>query len=155
MSRRPVLAVVAGAAAGFVAGWWWGRSSAEAEPGAAERLEPPVDESWADRWGERVDAAVGVAADGFRTMGTRLWAAPPIDETMLERTLSGVPGAEGLEARVLGAGLVEVVGEASDDGAKAAVEALEASPGVRVVLRRAWTPSSADPGQIDDLPGFG
>ena len=155
MTRRPVLPVVAGVVAGFVAGWWWGRTAAT-DPGTGQLpADPPIDDGWADRWGERVDAAMGAAATGFRTVGAR-WRAPvALDEARLADALAAVGGAGRLRAAVLGDGLVEVVGTASDTAATAAVGAVRAVPGVRVVVNRVWTPSSAHPGQIDDLPGFG
>lgn len=156
MRRWPVVPVMAGAVAGFVAGLWWGRAGGGRDPrGAGEAPDDLVDEGWADRWGERVDAAMEAAAGGLRAVGDRWRGLPPLDEAELQAVVAGVPGATGLEARPLGTGLVELVGDASDAGASAAAAALRAHPGVRVVVNRAWTPSSLRPGQIDDLPGFG
>lgn len=156
MSRRHVVPVLTGVAAGFVAGWWWGRSSAAAGArGPVDGVADRVDDGWADRWGERVDAAVGRAAEGFRTVGSRWRPAAPLDEASLDAVLAALDGGADLRARILGVGLVELVGDATDDAAATAVTAVRALPGVRVVVNRVWTPSSMRPGQIDDLPGFG
>lgn len=157
MSRRPILPVVAGAVAGFLAGWWWGRATGRegGRVAASGSPSPRVDEGWADRWGDRMDAAVGAAAEGIRTVGNR-WRPPvPLEVGALAGALERVEGAAGVRARILGEGLVELVGDASDPAAAAAAAALGAIPGVRAVVNRVWTPSSAHPGQIDDLPGFG
>lgn len=60
--------------------------------------------------------------------------------------LARVRGTDGLRVTVLGEGLVEIEGTASDEAVEAARGALLDEAGVRVVLNRVWTSSSSDPG---------
>ena len=143
--RRPpwVLPAVLGAAAGLAAGWLLSRPRAE-PAGVVGAPEP--DTSWADRWGDRVDAAVDAATDGLRAVERRWRSADAIEVGPLVAALARVPGADRLRVSVLGEGLVEIEGAASDDAVEAARAALLDEAGVRVVLNRVWTQSSAEPG---------
>ncbi|MBT8337838.1 MAG: hypothetical protein KJO11_14630 [Gemmatimonadetes bacterium] len=127
--------------AGVAVGWWWGRRS---DSDAA--LDGDLDDGWVERWGDRVDTAVEMAGEGLRLMDRRLRGASLLSDRSLADALSGVEGAETLRAHALGPGVIDLTGEADDPVAQAARAALEALPGVEVVLNRIWTPSSADPG---------
>jgi uncharacterized Ntn-hydrolase superfamily protein len=133
---------VLGAAAGLAAGWLISRPRAEATRVVGT---PEPDTSWADRWGDRVDAAVDAATDGFRAVERRWRTEDPIELEPLVEALARVPGADQLRVSVLGEGLVEIEGTASDDAVEAARGALLDEAGVRVVLNRVWTPSSLEP----------
>ncbi len=145
MSRRSTWVVPAalGAAAGFAAAWWLSRPhpAPARSPGPGE-----LDTSWTDRWGERVDAAVDAATGGLRAVERRWWPARPIDLAFLRAAMNDVPGTDRLLVSVLGGGLVEIEGVASDEAVAGAREALLRQEGVRKVINRVWTPSSADPG---------
>ena len=138
MTRRPpwILPAALGAAAGFAVAWWLSQP----------REAPEPDTSWADRWGDRVDAAVDAATDGLRAVERRWRPARPIDLAPLRAALTELPGADRLRIAVLGEGLVEIQGAASDDAVDAARRALLRQDGVQKVISRVWTPSSADPG---------
>jgi hypothetical protein len=93
-----------------------------------------------------MDAAVDAATDGLRAVERRLRAERPIELAPLRAALNRIPGADRLRVSVLGEGLVEIEGAGSDAVVQAARAALREQDGVRVVLSRVWTPSSADPG---------
>jgi hypothetical protein len=149
---REWAAVLGGVVAGFVVGWWVGRRGG---PDGVAEDTPAIDTGWADRWGERVDAAVDAAADGFRFVERRWRASKVLDTEDIEQALRAVDGGGSMRVDALGGGVVELVGEGTDEGVEAALKAVGRSPGVRVVLNRVWTPSSMHPGQIDAPPGFG
>lgn len=147
MRRDEVGRVLAGVAAGAVIGWLWRAAGERTRAGAAE-LGTAVDEGWSDRWGDRMDAAVDAAAQSIRSVSARWRERPPLDEGAARARLAAVEGTSGVRLRVLGAGILEVSGEASEAPAGEAVRQLRALPGVRAVVNRIWTPSSADPGRV-------
>lgn len=144
------VALAAAVVSGFLVGWWAGRRS-------LPRLTPEgeIDPGWAEGWGDRVERAMDAAADGLRSVERRWRESRPLDPGVLERALGTVEGADRLRVSVLGEGVVEVVGDADENTARRAVAAVRAVPGVRAALDRVWTPSSANPGQIDAPPAFG
>lgn len=146
MIRRPswVVPAALGAAAGFATAWWLSRLNEEPVRSAGGAGE--VDTSWADRWGDRVDAAVDAATGGLRAVERRWRPARPIDLAVLRAALSELPGTDELRVAVLGGGVVEIEGAAGDETVDGARAALLRQEGVRKVINRVWTPSSADPG---------
>lgn len=153
MRRGELGRLLAGVAAGAVLGWLW-RAAGERSNGGG-RPEAAVDEGWSERWGDRMDAAVDAAAQSIRSVSARWRERPPLDESLARTRLAAIEGTSGVRFQVLGAGIVELSGEASEGAAAEAVRHLRGLPGVRAVVNRIWTPSSADPRQIDGLPGFG
>ncbi|MEK9500550.1 BON domain-containing protein [Gaopeijia maritima] len=154
MRRGELGRLLTGVAAGAVLGWLW-RAAGERSRGAGGSAEAPVDEGWSERWGDRMDAAVDAAAQSIRSVSARWRERPPLDESAARAGLAAIEGTSGVRFQVLGAGIVELSGEASEGPATEAVRHLRGLPGVRAVVNRIWTPSSADPRQIDGLPGFG
>lgn len=137
-----ILPSLLGAGVGLVVGWVLTRPRPEPTRAAGESDR---DVSWGDRWGDRVDAAVDAAAGGFRAVERR-WRAPrPLAIGPLRATLEDIPGADRLRVSVLGEGLVEIEGEGSAEVVAHARARLLEQEGVRVVLNRVWTPSSAEP----------
>lgn len=130
-------AALAGLAVGLLAGRLW---CDRRDPVARGELGDP-DESWADRWGERVDAAVEAGSRGLRDLRRRWGSAPPVNLERALAALEGLEGAAGIGVHDLGEGIVELVGEAPADAALAAVASVEAVPGVRVVVNRVWSRS--------------
>lgn len=102
-----------------------------------------------------MDAAVEAAAQGIRTVGSRWRERAPFDSEAARLRLAAVAGADRVRLQVLGEGIVELSGRAAEGVARESVVTLRALPGVRAVVNRVWTPTSADPRQIDGLPGFG
>lgn len=129
------LALFAGTALGYFVGCWFARTG---DPVSEGELGDP-DESWADRWGERMDAAVEAGTRSFDEWRRRWSRLPPVDAAAARRRLRGVEGAGGIRVHDLGDGIVELVGEAPDGVVDAAVAAMEALPGVRIVVRRIWS----------------
>jgi hypothetical protein len=134
------LAAFVGAAVGFFAARL---VASRTDPVAAGELGDP-DESWADRWGERVDAAVEAGARGLDGLRRRWRSVPPVDAVTVAGRLAAVEGAEGVRLHDLGDGIVELVGRAREEVGRAAVAAVETAPGVRIVVNRIW--SVRDPG---------
>jgi hypothetical protein len=132
---------MAAAGLGVAVGWWLGRRSTSGADVADE-----LDDGWVERWGDFVDSAAEAAATSLRLMERRLRGSPPISDRSLASTLAAIEGGETLRAHALAPGLIDLQGEAEDEVADAARRALEALPGVEVVLNRIWTPSSAAPG---------
>lgn len=130
-----LLAGLAGLAAGFLAGRWLARAD---DPVARGELGDP-DDSWADRWGERMDAAVEAGARGLRDLRRRWAGVPPADLVRAGRLLAAIPDADRVRVHDLGDGIVELVGEAPPPAERAAVEAVQALPGVRIVVNRIWS----------------
>ncbi len=139
-SRAEGWRVLAVGVTGFALGLWVGRAAR-----ARRELDTVEPLGWADRWGDRVDAAMDVAADGFRSIERRWSSARAVEPDQVTSALRRVPGADALRARVLGTRVVDVEGEASDAVADEARRALRDVDGVEVVLNRIWTPSSALP----------
>lgn len=138
---------LAGAATGLAAAAVLGlyRGGAEAgtgpregsKPGAVGPELPAEVESWRDR-------ALAGAAWGLDRARDLLTKPPPLDLVDLERRVAALPAGRRVRVRVLGSGIVEVVGSAPDDeAARVVLETVEAAPGVEVVVNRVWTPSSA------------
>ncbi|HEX9885215.1 MAG TPA: hypothetical protein VGA70_01945 [Longimicrobiales bacterium] len=87
------------------------------------------------------------AAGAISKARGRAFPGRELDAEALAEALGGLPGADAVAVRVLGEGIVEVVGEASDDGtARDLLAAVAREAGVEVVVNRVWTPSSASPG---------
>lgn len=136
--------VAAGVALGVALGFWL---ASLRRPARSEADDEPLDEvlGWADRWGDRMDAAVDVAAVGLRAIERRWASAPVLDPVVVQAALDRVPGSADLRAEVLGRGLVDLEGRATDAVADEARRALQALDGVEVVVNRIWTPSSTLP----------
>lgn len=134
-----VLAAFVGTAVGFFAARWL---HARQDPALTEALGDP-DESWAERWGERMDAAVEAGTRGFEELRRRWRGLPPVDAVAAAGKLAAVEGAEGVRLHDLGDGIVELVGEAAEGIDGAAVAAVETVPGVRVVVNRIWSRGEA------------
>ena len=113
---------------GIAVGWWLGRQTAP-----AALVDDEV-------------VAVGMAAEGLRLVDRRLRRPAPVADRRLADALGALDGARRLRAHALGAGVVDLTGEADAETAEVARAALEAVPGVEVVVNRVWTPASAAPG---------
>lgn len=148
--RHLFFGIVVGVAAG-----WLLRAARVPSEAAVPGGEPGPEDGWSERWGDRMDAAVGAATQGIRSVGARWLERPPLDRSAARDRLAAIEGTAGVRLKVLGVGIVELSGEASEASAVEAVRDLRAFPGVEAVVNRIWTPSSADPRQIDGLPGFG
>lgn len=146
--------LLAGVAAGVAVGWFL-RSLAVRPTDERRDGVPDAEEGWGERWGDRVDVAVGVATQGIRSVGARWLERPPLDLQAARRRIAAIEGTGGVRVRELGVGIVELSGEADEAASLQSERDLRALPGVEAVVNRIWTPSSADPRQIDGLPGFG
>ena len=125
----PWLAFAAGIAAGLAGGILLGRRT-ERSPGM-----PSLARAW-----EGASRRMEAMAEGLRE-------PLPVDLEALRARLAALPGGEGLRLRALTEGIVEVVGTAPDaERARAVLDVLSREPGVRAVVNRVWTPSSAAPG---------
>jgi hypothetical protein len=135
---------LAGAALGLLAGVVLGRT---AGPGDGSTPAPDGDEERRSRWRETWDAAVD-GASGRLAAARSLVAgpSPDLDVAALEGRVTGMACAGGCKIRLLGDGIVEVVGDcASEDDARALLDAVAGEPGVEVVVNRVWTPASGGP----------
>lgn len=93
-----------------------------------------------------VAAAVAVRVRGGGELPWDLGIGPPgPDPEALDRVIAELPAGAGLRTLHLGEGIVEVVGSAaSEPAARQVLDAAAEVPGVRAVVNRIWTPSSAD-----------
>ncbi len=131
---------LAAAAAGFALGWLAAR-----RPGkVAGRVEGDT-VAWHDRLGERIGDGFDAAAAGLRGVRARFVDDPLPDEVDLEARLALVAGAQDIRVEHLGEGIVELTGTAADAASRAAASSVARLPGVRVLVNRVWTPSSAAP----------
>lgn len=126
--------------------WWWpfaagvatgaamaGAFLAGRRSGAASAL-PPLSRAWEG------------ASRRMSAMAETLREPSAFDADAVRSRLDRLPGSEGLRLRVLTDGILEVVGTAPDaERARAILDALSKEPGVRAVVNRVWTPSSAAP----------
>lgn len=130
-SRTPTpgwLVFAAGVAAGFA-----GSLLLRRHTGTPATL-PRLSRAWED------------ASRRLEAMTETLREPEPLDLDAVQRTLDGLPGGQGLRLRILTDGILEVVGTASDvEQARRVLDALSREPGVRAVVNRVWTPSSASP----------
>lgn len=68
---------------------------------------------------------------------------PALDPKSLRERIRGLPGGGDVGIRVMGEGIVELVGDApSAEAARALLDEVRSAPGVEVVVNRLWTPSS-------------
>lgn len=104
------------------------------------------DDRWS-RWRETWDAAVDGASDRLAAAKSLVAGRPAdLDVEALEGRVSGMACAGACRIRLLGDGIVEVVGDcASEDDARALLDAVAAEPGVEVVVNRVWTSVSGGP----------
>lgn len=122
------LSFAAGVAAGLAGGILLGRRPAGAVP------LPDFTGAWKGA-SRRLEAVAGALREG-----------PAMDLEAIRTRLAGMAGGEGLRLRELTDGILEVVGTAPDaETAREVLAALGREPGVRAVVNRVWTPSSASP----------
>lgn len=137
---RWIGAALAGALGGFLVGWLAAR-----RPGkVAGRIEGDS-VAWHDRLGERIGDGFDAAAAGLRGVRARFTDDVLPDEVDLEARLALVANAEAVRVEHLGDGIVELTGTAPDPASRAAAASVARVPGVRVVVNRIWTPTSAAP----------
>lgn len=135
---------LAGAAAGLAAGVVLGGRGrgAGAHPGddpdaGGGGRAPRADE---DPWTERAWTGAVRSLEQARELLSR---PVPLDLGALRRRVETLPSGEGVRVRILGDGIVEVVGSAADAAAaRALLDAVAEEPGVEIVVNRVWTPSS-------------
>ncbi|MBW3533623.1 MAG: hypothetical protein KY453_00175 [Gemmatimonadetes bacterium] len=124
------LAFAAGVAAGVAGGILLSRRPASGGP------LPRLTEAW-EGASRRLEAMAGALTD-----------APSLDLEATRVRLAELAGGGDLRLRELTDGILEVVGTAPDvETARSVLEALSREPGVRAVVNRVWTPSSASPGE--------
>lgn len=120
--------LLAGAALGAAASWLVTRRRTASDPG------------------ERVARAWDETLQGLASARERMRARRAPDLDALRARVRASAGAERLEVRSLGSGIVEVVGTASEDlELDPLLDRLSAEDGVCVVVNRIWTPRSARP----------
>ena len=133
---------VAGAATGLLAG-----ILLRARGG---RDAPPAGGGAGEGW-SRLRDAWDDAAEGLAAARDRVRPRPILDEHGLGERVAGLACAARCRVRVLGEGIVELVGRcSSDDELRVLLDALAAEPGVEVVVNRVWTPASAGDGAGGD-----
>ena len=74
----------------------------------------------------------------------------PLDVESLQERLVGMACSTECTVRLLGEGIVEVVGACdSEEDARALLDEVAGQRGVAVVVNRVWTPESSDPGSSE------
>jgi hypothetical protein len=90
------------------------------------------------------------ASEGIANARARVGRREPLDPVELQERLVGMACSSECRVRLLGEGIVEVVGVcASEEDAQALLDELAAQSGVEVVVNRVWTPASSDPESAD------
>lgn len=70
---------------------------------------------------------------------------PSLDPRRLRERIRGLPGGREVGIRIMGKGIVELVGDApSAEAARLLLNEVRSAPGVDVVVNRLWTPSSRE-----------
>ena len=137
-----------GAAAGLLVGTLARLRSSEASRAAGPGSGDGADEEagrgrWRDAWDDVLDGA----AEGLASARDLVTRREALDAGALQARLDGMACSTECRVRLLGEGIVEVVGScASEADARALLDELADQPGVEVVVNRVWTPSSSDPG---------
>lgn len=135
---------LAGAAAGLLAAVLLRRGTVpeERSNGRHDR-EEDARSRWRDAWDAALDGASGGIAAARQLVAAE---AVELDADELQERVAGMACSTACRVRLLGTGIVEVVGScASDEDARALLDALAAEPGVEVVVNRVWTPTSGGP----------